>query len=59
MCGPHDVLGVMRLLFVLASLLLAAPAWAAGVVEPGQEVPSKVLGRPMPYTFYRPESQAP
>jgi len=46
----------MRLLVLLACLLLAVPALAAGVVEPGQEVQSPVLGRPITYTLYRPET---
>ena len=49
-------MGVMRLLLLLALLLLATPAWAAGVVEPEREVHSPVLGRPIAYTLYRPET---
>jgi len=43
----------MRLLALLASLALAAPVSAAGTVERGLSVDSKVLGRPIQYTLYR------
>jgi enterochelin esterase family protein len=45
-----------RFLVLLTWLLACAPAWAAGTVETRRDQASAVLGRPIPYQLYRPET---